>query len=78
MVIQSISRLSKCLNGIDKHITSHTARHSFSTNMLEKGARLELVSELLGHSSVKTTEIYAKVNSNVIDGHLKALRENDT
>ena len=59
--------------GIDKHITSHTGRHSFSTNLQEKGVPLKVISALVGHSSVKTTEVYAKTNSNVIDNILKSL-----
>lgn len=47
--------------GIEKHITFHCARHTFATMMLECGNDLYTVSKLLGHTNVKTTEIYAKV-----------------
>ena len=47
--------------GIKKHISYHTSRHSFATMMLTLGADLYTVSKLLGHSSVKHTQIYARI-----------------
>jgi integrase len=47
--------------GIDKHITFHSARHSFATLQLTMGTDIYTVSKLLGHRHFKTTEIYAKV-----------------
>ncbi|GHT75591.1 tyrosine recombinase [Bacteroidia bacterium] len=49
----------KC--GITKNITSHLARHTFATLALTKGVALESVSKMLGHTSIKTTQIYARV-----------------
>ena len=48
-------------SGITKKVTFHTARHTFATMMLTLGADLYTTSKLLGHTQVKTTQIYAKI-----------------
>lgn len=61
--------------GIEKKISFHTARHTFATRALKKGMRIEYVSKLLGHASVKTTEIYAKIVNKELDKAMEVFNE---
>ena len=53
--------------GLGKDISFHSSRHTWATRALRKGMRIEYVSKLLGHSSIKTTQIYAKIVNSELD-----------
>lgn len=61
---------------IRKHITYHTARHTCATLLVHQGVPITTVQKLLGHTSVRTTEVYSEVLSNTIIRDLKAVKRN--
>ncbi|MFN5704559.1 MAG: tyrosine-type recombinase/integrase, partial [bacterium] len=65
MVFTIIKRLA-IKAGIKKSISPHTFRHSFATQLVEGGADLRAVQEMLGHESITTTEIYTHLDRNYL------------
>lgn len=69
-VQRMINKYAK-LAGITKHVSPHTMRHSFATDLLMNGADIRSVQSMLGHSSISTTQVY----THVTDSHLREIYE---
>ena len=59
--------------GIEKNLTCHVARHTFATLMLSLGVSMESVSRMLGHTNIKTTQIYARITNQKVSKDMKAI-----
>lgn len=71
MIFTVIKRLAQAA-GIEKKVSPHTFRHSFATHLLENGADLRAIQQMLGHESITTTEIYVHTDRS----HLRKVMEN--
>ena len=60
---------------VDKKLTMHMARHTFATFVITQGVPIESVSKMMGHTSIKTTQIYAKITNNKVENDMKVLTE---
>lgn len=61
--------------GIKKNLTFHLARHTFATLCLSKGVPMESVSKMLGHTNIRTTQIYARITNKKIEQDIMELAD---
>nr|MCR5744538.1 tyrosine-type recombinase/integrase [Bacteroidales bacterium] len=71
---ENLQRLAeRC--GIKTHLTFHVGRHTFATIALNRGMPVESLSRILGHTNIRTTQIYAKITDKKISADMAALSD---
>lgn len=61
--------------GIRTHLTFHVGRHTFATLALNRGMPMETLSRILGHTNIRTTQIYAKITDKKVSADMAALAD---
>ena len=64
--LQQVIKQATKRTSINKVVTAQTLRHSFATHLLENGTDIRVIQKLLGHNNIKTTQIYTRVSSAII------------
>lgn len=82
IMVFHIIKVQAQLAGIKKNISPHTFRHSFATHLLEGGANLRAIQEMLGHESITTTEIYTHIDreslrKEILEHHPRNMQKSD-